>query len=156
MRTVALAVVMVGVSLAAGEPEKGAARGGKPLWAAISVSHPVFDAELWSQDPFLLHLALVNDGDKTIDPELRSSRLLVNGRDLGDDWSFQMRNGIRDGRFEALPAGDHLAMTISFGRDFQGALGRHFREPGIYRVSWKGKGFESPEIVFRVMPTKKN
>jgi hypothetical protein len=48
MRTVALAVVMVGVSLSAGEPEKGAARGGKPLWAAISVSHPVFDAEVWS------------------------------------------------------------------------------------------------------------
>jgi hypothetical protein len=99
---------------------------------------------------------LVNDSDKTIDPELGSSQLLVNGKELGDDWSFQMANGIRDDRFEALPAGDHLAMTISFGRDFQGALGRHFREPGIYRVSWKGKGFQSPEIVFRVMPRKKN
>src|SRR5262245_21804402 len=88
MRAVALAVVMVGVSLAAGEPEKRAAPGAKLLWAAISVSHPVFDPEVRSQDPFLLHLALVNDVDKTIDPELDSSQLIVNGKEVGGDWSF--------------------------------------------------------------------
>jgi hypothetical protein len=156
MRTVALAVVIVGVSLAAGEPEKGDTPRAKPLWAAISVSHPVFDAEVWSQRPFLLHLALVNDGEKIIDPELDSSQLIVNGKEVGDDWTITIGNGPRDDRIEALPPGDHLEMTISFGRDFREALARHFREPGIYHVSWKGKRFESPAIVFRVMPRKKN
>lgn len=155
MRAVALAVVTIGVSLAAGEPEQRAARGGKRLWAAISVSHPVFDAEVASEDPFLLHLALVNDGEKTIDPELAASQLIVNGKEVGDDWSRTIGNGLRDDRFEALPPGDHLAMTISFGGDFREALARHFREPGVYRVSWKGKRFESPQVVFRVMPRKK-
>lgn len=151
MRVLVLALVTVGVSLAA-----GVARVGQSLWAAISVSHPVFDADVISEDPFLIHLALVNDGDKIIDPELESSQLLVNGKELGADWSFTISIGPRDHRFQALPPGDHLAMTYSLGRDFQGVLGRHFREPGIYRVSWKGKRFQSPEIVFRVMPRKRN
>jgi hypothetical protein len=34
------------------------------------------------------------------------------------------------------------------------ALGRYFKEPGIYKVSWRGEGFEAPTIVFRVMPRK--
>lgn len=126
----------------------------KPLWAAISVSDPVFDADVQSLDSFSLRLGLVNDSARTIDPELRASQLIVNGKELGDDWTFTMGNGIRDQRYSALPAGDNLSMSIEFGREFEGVLARHFRNPGIYRVSWKGKAFHSPELVFRVMPRR--
>jgi hypothetical protein len=30
-----------------------------------------------------------------------------------------------------------------------------FKEPGVYRIKWKGEGFEASEVVFRVMPREK-
>jgi hypothetical protein len=33
-------------------------------------------------------------------------------------------------------------------------LGDYLKEPGLYRVSWKGAGFQSSEIVLRVLPEK--
>ncbi len=60
------------------------------------------------------------------------------------DWAFIIGNGIRSTNWKALDPGDYLNFTY--------ALGDHFEKPGIYRLKWKGKDFESPEIVFRVMP----
>jgi hypothetical protein len=71
--------------------------------------------------------------------------LLINGKEL-KDWGFIVANGPKDGRWTALPAKDHL----SFGY----ALGKYFSRPGVYKVQWKGKSFQSPEIVFRVLPKK--
>ncbi len=53
------------------KPEKG-----KKLWAAISVSTPVRVWLVYSVDKFVIHFALVNDGDKVVDPEVESSKLL--------------------------------------------------------------------------------
>src|SRR5262249_19477491 len=108
------------------------------------VSHPVFDKEVAGEN-FMVNFGLVNDGTQVVNPELGSSQLFVNGKEL-KDWPFIVSIGPRDARWEALPPGDHL----SFGY----ALGRHFEKPGTYKVSWKGQGFESPEIVFRVVPAK--
>lgn len=72
---------------------------------------------------------------------------MVNGEELADS-GLVLGNGPRDARSAALPPGDHL----SFGY----ALGDHFREPGIYRVSWRGANFRSPEVVFRVLPDRED
>jgi hypothetical protein len=143
MRTTAFLVVAVGLLLAADAPKKETDKADGKLWAAISVNMPVRTWPTFTTDRFMLYFGLVNDGDKTVDPELESSQLLVNGNEL-KDWRFILSNGPRDDRWEALPPGDNLSFGI--------ALGARFEKPGVYRVSWKGKGFKAPEIVFRVMP----
>jgi hypothetical protein len=133
-------------------PEKGV-----KLWAAVGVSDALLDwsNHFWENPripPFTIDFALVNDGDKVIDPKLESSQLFINGRECdGKDgrinWAVQMGNGPRDDRWKALPPGDYLNFKI--------AMTEHFKEPGEYRIKWKGEGFEAPEVVFRVMPSKK-
>jgi RNA polymerase sigma factor (sigma-70 family) len=115
------------------------------LWAAISVPRPVFHEGDMGAGIFQVNFVVVNDGEKTTDPECGSSRLLVNGKEL-EDWGFVVANGPKDRRWDALPPKDHL----SFGY----ALGKHFDKPGVYKVVWRGKKFESPELVFRVLPKK--
>lgn len=132
------------LAVAAGPPEQKA-KPDKKLWAAISTSTPIRDWPAFSVDVFMVNFGLVNDGDKTVDPEIDSSQLLVNGKVL-KNWDFIINNGIRDGRWKALPPKDNLG--------FGYALGNHFEEPGIYKLQWKGKDFQSPEIVLRVMPKR--
>jgi hypothetical protein len=116
------------------------------LWAAISATQPIFHEGDTGPGAFQIHFVVVNDGDKTIDPECESSRLIVNGKDL-DDWSFHVSNGPKDRRWNALPAKDHLSFSY--------ALSKNFAKPGVYKVVWKGKQFQAPEIVFRVLPRRK-
>lgn len=118
------------------------------LWAGISVSQPVFVSKNDTvAGIFQINFTIVNDGDKTIDPEINSSKLLVNGKEL-KDWEFLVSNGPKDNRFKALPPKDFLLFGMG--------LGDRFEEPGIYRVSWQGKAFQSNEIVFRVVAKKSN
>jgi hypothetical protein len=112
------------------------------LWASVSVSRPLFHAG-WTKE-LLVHFTLVNDGSKTLDPKIESSKIIINGVELKDS-GFIFGNGPRDNRWRALPPGDSLEFTY--------ALEEYFREAGIYRVSWKGENFETPTIVFRVMPS---
>ena len=37
---------------------------------------------------------------------------------------------------------------------FTKGMGKYVAEPGIYKIKWKGNGFESPEVVFRVLPKR--
>jgi hypothetical protein len=113
------------------------------LWAALGVNHVVFRrGELKG---LTIEFTLVNDGEVTIDPKIVESRIVVQGKELADSALF-LGNGPRDARFAALPPGEHLSFAYS--------LGDHFKEPGIYRVSWRGANFRSPEVVFRVLPNK--
>ena len=114
------------------------------LWAAISVSEPLFH-EGWTKD-LLIHFTVVNDGGEAVNPKLTASHIIINGEELKDT-AFILGNGPRDARWDSLPPGDGLKFTY--------ALGEYFKEPGIYKVSWKGEGFEAPAIVFRVMSRKK-
>jgi hypothetical protein len=116
----------------------------KQLWAAISVSRPIFESGA-AGDRFMIHFALVNDGDGAARPMLRSSQLVINGKEL-ESWAFIIANGPRDDRWDELPAHDHLAFAY--------ALGDVFDKPGIYEVVWKGQDFESAKIVFRALPRK--
>jgi RNA polymerase sigma factor (sigma-70 family) len=113
------------------------------LWAAITVSSPIFREG--ESGALQINFTLVNDGKKVIDPRIGASRLFINGKELKDSARI-FNNGPHDDRDTALPAGDYL--------HFGYALGRHFAKPGVYRVSWRGEGFEASEIVFRVLPKK--
>jgi RNA polymerase sigma factor (sigma-70 family) len=118
------------------------------LWAALSSTRPVFlQQELTGPDVFQILFTVANDGDAALDPEFESTQLIVNGKEL-KDWKLMVGDGSGTGEWKALPAGRH----VTFGY----AMGSYFKEPGVYKVSWKGKHFESPEIVFRVMPKKVN
>lgn len=116
------------------------------LWAGLGVTSPV----IWADDVadpqfFAIFFSMVNDGKKTVNPEIDSSRLFINGKEL-KDWGFIVGNGPRTDDFEALAPGECLQFTK--------AMGNYFTEPGIYKVKWKGKAFESSDVVFRVLPKK--
>lgn len=115
------------------------------LWAALSVSRPLFHSG-WTKELFI-HFTLVNDGSETIDPKIESSKIIINGVEL-ENSGLILGNGPRDARWSALPPGDALEFTY--------ALESYFKKPGIYRVSWKGDNFETPTIIFRVTPYRSN
>lgn len=113
------------------------------LWAVIAVNHPVFEPS--ATNDLSIEFTLVNDGDKVVDPKISESRIVINGKELADS-KMILGNGPRDARFEALPPGESVRFSY--------ALGSYFQEPGIYRVSWAGPAFHSPDTVFRVLPPK--
>jgi hypothetical protein len=113
------------------------------LWAGLTVSHPIFKAR--QTKDLRIELTLVNDGDKVIDPKIADSRLVINGKELSDS-GLIAGSVLREARFKALPTGESL--------QFDCILGDRFKEPGSYRVSWKGSGFQSPEILIRILPEK--
>jgi hypothetical protein len=124
----------VAVLSARGAPERPG------LWAGIAVSQPVFNAEEAAK--LVVRFALVNDTGAAAEPKVGRSTLLVNGQPLKDS-DVIFNNGPRDQRFEKLPAGEALHFTY--------ALGEHFSKPGLYRVQWKGEGYESAAVEFRVL-----
>src|SRR5437667_3310433 len=74
------------------------------LWAAISV-RPIY----WEgkTDALQVHFGLVNDGSSTINPNIESSHLLINGVEP-KDWSLVIHNGPRTPSDYALPPGQPL------------------------------------------------
>ena len=113
------------------------------LWAALSTNHAVFKAE--QTKDLRIEFTLVNDGDKVIDPKIAESHIVINGKELTDSGSI-LKRSLKDATIRALSPGD----TLQFGV----VLGDYLKEPGLYRVSWKGAGFQSSEIVLRVLPEK--
>ena len=107
----------------------------------MSVNHPIFKAG--QTKDLRIEFTLVNDGDKVIDPKIPESRIVIDGKELGESGSIL--SSVQKGtRFKALPPGESL--------QFDRLLGDQFKEPAIYRVSWKGIGFQSSEIVLRILP----
>jgi hypothetical protein len=125
-------------------PRSASNQDGPKVWAAISVSDTLFQ-ERQTKD-LMIHFTLVNGGTLAIDPKQETWRLFINGQELTDS-GFIFGNGPRDARWKSLPPGDSLRFSY--------ALERYFKEPGIYRVSWRGEGFETLPMEFRVMPSKK-
>jgi hypothetical protein len=68
---------------------------------------------------------------------------MINGNEVTES-RLILGTGPKDATWGALPPGDNL--------HFDRALGSLFNEPGIYRVSWQGEGFQSPEITLRILP----
>jgi hypothetical protein len=138
------AQAQLGVEAAAplARPEAGSTAGDRGgLWAALAVNHAAF--RRGEAQGLYVEFTLVNDGEAAVDPKVGESRIVVDGAELADS-GLILGNGPRDARFAALPPGGHLR--------FGYALGDHFRQPGVHRVSWRGAGFRSPEVVIRVLP----
>ena len=111
------------------------------LWAGLSANHPIFKAG--QTKDLRIEFTLVNDGDKVIDPKIAESRIVINGKERTD--SGLIFSSVEKGtRSRALSPGESLQFSLP--------LGDQFKEPGTYRISWKGAGFHSPEIVLRVLP----
>jgi len=92
----------------------------------------------------MINFTVTNDGNRTVDPKIDSSKIIVNGKEL-DDSALILGNGPRGANWNALPPGG----TLQFGYN----LAKYFQASGIYRVSWKGQAFEAPTIEFRVVPS---
>jgi hypothetical protein len=113
------------------------------LWAAVSVNHSVF--KQGQKNDLKVEFTLVNDGAKVIDPKIAESRLVINGKELAGSGPI-LSSGLKDAQINTLSPGGNLQFGI--------ALGDHFKEPGTYRVAWKGAEFQTPEIVLRVLPDR--
>jgi hypothetical protein len=111
------------------------------LWAALSVNHPIFKAG--KTKDLRIEFSLVNDGANVIDPRIAESGIVINGKEITEPGSV-FGSASKDPPFKALSSGESLQFGV--------LLGEHFKEPGTYRVSWKGASFQSPEIVLRILP----
>jgi hypothetical protein len=111
------------------------------VWAAISVQPTIY----WegNTDALVVHFGLVNDGSSTINPNVESSHLLINGVEP-KDWGNVIINGLRTPSFRALPPRQTL--------NFSYVLGRYFQKPGVYTVGWQGAHFKASDITLRVLP----
>ena len=111
------------------------------LWAALTVSHSTF--QQGQTKDLRIEFTLVNDGDQVIDPKIGESRIVINGKELAGS-GLIFNSVAKDARFTALAPEESLQFNV--------LLGDHFKEPGIYGVSWKGVGFQSSEMVLRILP----
>jgi hypothetical protein len=78
-----------------------------------------------------------------IDPKIADSRIFINGNELTGT-GLILSSVQKGARSETLSPEGSV--------QFDCLLGDQFKEPGTYRVSWKGAGFRSSEIVLRVLP----
>jgi RNA polymerase sigma factor (sigma-70 family) len=120
---------------AAAGPQAGTPAQGPPVWAALSVSPLLFQEG--GQGGPRVTFALVNDGDRILDPKISSSKLLVNGKALPNFLRGEVR-------FRSLKPGEHLLFSVTLSEAIQ--------KPGVYRLSWEGEGFRAAQTVFRVLP----
>jgi hypothetical protein len=116
----------------------------KNLWAGLSVNRAVF--QTGEAKDLRIELTLVNDSDAAVDPKIAESQIVIKGKELGDPAKL-LSSLPKDARFQALPPGDSLQFGLGLGDQIQ--------QPGTYRIIWKGAGFESPEIVVRILADKK-
>jgi hypothetical protein len=112
------------------------------LSATISVRQSVF--RMQELEKLEVYFQVTNAGSTTVDPEITSTKLFVNG-EIPQRWGMTISNGLRNAWFDALPAGQTLQFNYQLGPAY-------FVKPGVYKVRWKGPHFETPEITFRVEP----
>jgi hypothetical protein len=116
---------------------------GMCIWAGLSVNEPAFTAGPNADAVF--SFVLMNDCPGTVDADSAHWRLVVNGEELKDsDMIFGSGPGPADG-WGPLHPGDSYRFTKSL------PLSRYFTTPGIYKVFWRGNGFESPKVTIRVI-----
>lgn len=114
------------------------------LWAMVAVNHPVF-AQADTRN-LAVEFTLVNDGQKPLNPRIGESRILINGKELDQSSAVLDQSAPKEAHDKALAPGESLRFSCT--------LGRFFQEPGIYRITWVGRAFRSPDAVVRVLPAK--
>jgi hypothetical protein len=128
-----------------GEPVKPDKEEDPKLWAAVSIKPLVFDPYTFTFDRPKIHLGLVNDGNQILETGLRESVLVVNGQPVrGAAWDAALKAGLRGDAWQKVAPSEHVGVICP--------LEDVITEPGTYRVSWSGKDFQSPEVVYRIIP----
>lgn len=125
--------------------KKGAEATGQPkasaLWAMISVNHPAFALD--ETKNLTVEFTLVNDGQNPIDPKIGDSRILIDGKELEQSSTILGQSAPKDAGGGQLAPGKSMRFSC--------VLGRFFQEPGIYRITWVGPAFRSPDVAVRVL-----
>lgn len=125
--------------------KKGTEATGQPkasaLWAMISVNHPSFEQD--ETKNLTVEFTLVNDGQTPIDPKIGDSRILIDGKELEQSSAILGQSVPKDAGGGQLAPGKPMRFSC--------VLGRFFQEPGIYRVTWVGPAFRSPDVAVRVL-----
>ena len=108
------------------------------VWAAVSVSSPI----LHTTEPVNVFFAATNLGSNPIARTTvrEETVLVVNGEEWKDS-AFIFANGIHATEKLLAPGKSELFSYQLTGR---------FNKPGLYRLVWKGKGFESLPFEFRI------
>ena len=108
------------------------------VWAAVTVDSPIFHIN----QPINVMFAATNLSDTPIRlTELREETVLVIN---GKEWP--------DSRFTFTNGAHSTAQFLQPGKSmmFVYQLTSVFKEPGLYRIVWRGKDFETLPIEFRV------
>jgi hypothetical protein len=116
----------------------------RKIWASLSVNHAVV-----AQDELtglVAEFSLVNDGGEAVDPGIGRSYLVLNGHAVVDSLLVVGTGSIDRHSDDSMPSGGRVQFTRK--------LDDLFRSPGIYRLSWRGEAFRSPEVTIRVLPAK--
>ena len=89
-------------------------------------------------DELTVRVSVENGGEETVDLQLPSSTLTVDGRPL-QAWNLAIGNGARDARESALPPGDSIAATRVLG-------GSLVNEPGEHEIAIEVCGVRSDPV----------
>ena len=123
--------------------------------ASCSGLHAAIRGELVRRDPpyteppfVMLAFILLNDSDAPINTVEGGWQIVIDGKELKDS-DFIFGNGPGPvGGYGILKPGE--SYELSKGLE----LSRYFPEEREYKVSWKGKGFQSSTITVRVTPKR--
>jgi hypothetical protein len=101
----------------------------------------------YTQPPFvMLTFILLNDSEVPVNAAEGGWQIVIDGKELGDS-DFIFGNGPGPvGGYGILKPGE----SYEFGKGLE--LSKYFPEERDYRVSWKGKGFQSSTITVTVTP----
>jgi hypothetical protein len=102
---------------------------------AVRLEMSVSPDEIGPDDQLTIRLAAVNDGSETVDPQVRMSRLLIDG-EPSMTWSLAIANGAGDMREMALPPGERVEAARQFGASL-------LREPGAHELVAEAGGVRS-------------
>jgi len=93
-----------------------------------------------------LSFLLLNDSASDLDTAEGSWKIVINGKELADS-NFIFGNG-------PGPSGGYGRLSSGANFNFSCALpiSKYFPEPGDYKISWKGKYFQSPSAALRIPP----
>ena len=103
----------------------------------------------YTQPPFvMLTFILLNDSDAPLNAVEGGWRIVIDGKELKDS-DFIFGNGPGPvGGYGILKPGE----SYELGKGLE--LSRYFPEEREYKVSWKGKGFQSSTIIVSVTPER--
>jgi hypothetical protein len=102
----------------------------------------------YSEPSVMVAFLLLNDSEAAQSTAPESWKIVIDGKELSDsDWIFG--SGIEPvGGYGTLVAG----ATFEFGKALP--IAKYFPETREYRVSWKGRYFQSPTVTVRI-PTSR-